>query len=152
MQKLWNQTWGFNTLFMYLCTNKSFFFLKKGWFKSSKGLFPPTGWRHPRYPCRALQRPSPRLHRPFSVFSCPAERLHFGTMHAPCLTTGAMFIPSRKRTASQTYPLQTSPRLPLWLSAPTLGCTVSRLVGWLDLQMFIPCVFFSRGMFKYEVL
>ena len=48
--------------------------------------------------------------------------------HASCLTTDAMFIHGRKRTASPTYPLQTSPRLPFWLSLQLLphnGCSVS---------------------------
>lgn len=35
--------------------------------------------------------------------------------HAPCLTTDAMFIHDRKRTASPRYPLQTSPWLPFCL-------------------------------------
>lgn len=60
-----------------------------------------------------------------------------------------MFIHGRKRTASPAYPLQTSLRLPFWLSLQLLphnGCSVTCLPAG---QIYICCGLCDRGRGKH---
>lgn len=103
------------------------------------------------YPFTAYSLYSPPLSRLALLVSFLAQSDVFiaALKHASCLTTDAMFIHGRKRTASPAYPLQTSPWLPFWLSLqllPHIGCSVSCLPAR---QIYICCGLCDRGAGKH---